>query len=326
MHAVTIGIPVYKRLHYLPGALRSVAAQDHPDIELIVSDNGGHGAALDAIVAEHYPGPYRIRRNPATVGIVEHYNQILDAATGRYFALLADDDEISPSCASMLARVLEDEPAVGVALPALVPIDEAGGARPWNHRGSPPPPRMSGSEFVRLWCAGGYRFICFSTVLSRTAELRAAGGYPPFPKGTSVDNALVLRLAVGRSVAFVPAATFRYRVYDASHGLSLSDRDLALDLRRFIAFLDEDSTLRAYARSAPREWPELRRLLIRMTWKTYWQRWRRLYRPRLSRTAWLRAAFAMPPIPAYYRAVARTLLRAGLSAAKRRVVPAKLAG
>ena len=47
---VTVAIPVYKRLTYVAQAIQSVAAQDYPAIELIVSDNGCNGDAVINLV------------------------------------------------------------------------------------------------------------------------------------------------------------------------------------------------------------------------------------------------------------------------------------
>jgi hypothetical protein len=64
---VTIGVPIYKRLNYLPDVLRIVAAQDYPNVELLVSDNGMNGRRVHEIVAAHYARPHRVRQNPSTV-------------------------------------------------------------------------------------------------------------------------------------------------------------------------------------------------------------------------------------------------------------------
>jgi len=78
---------------------------------------------------------------------------------------------------------------------------------------------------------------------------------------------------------------------------------LAEDYGYFLSFLDSDQVILAYARQKPELWTELKRSLVTMTWKTYWERWYTLYRPRLSSLQWIRAAFYMPFIPAYYAAV-----------------------
>ena len=53
---VTIGVPFYKRLDYLPNVLRMVAAQDYPLIELIISANGENGARVQEIIKANYMG------------------------------------------------------------------------------------------------------------------------------------------------------------------------------------------------------------------------------------------------------------------------------
>ena len=64
---VTIGIPIYKRLEYLPNVLRVVEAQDYPEIDILVSDNGMNGTAVSDVVKKHCTRPYRFRQNSATV-------------------------------------------------------------------------------------------------------------------------------------------------------------------------------------------------------------------------------------------------------------------
>ena len=82
---VTVGIPVYKRLDYLSQALESVNAQDYRNVELIVSDNGMNGSRISAIVDRHYFSPYRLRQNPVSIGVIQHFNQIINGASGAAF-------------------------------------------------------------------------------------------------------------------------------------------------------------------------------------------------------------------------------------------------
>src|SRR5688572_32233840 len=104
---VTIGIPVYQRLSFLPNVLRSVNQQDYPNIELIVSDNGINGTAILSILKEHCPRTFKFRQNPQVETMSTHFNQIINAASGKYFMLLCDDDEISSNYVSELVGLLE---------------------------------------------------------------------------------------------------------------------------------------------------------------------------------------------------------------------------
>ena len=103
---VTIVIPIFKRLNYLPEILRSVQAQDYPHIELIVSDNGQNGSSIHEVIEACYSRPFRFRQNKQTVDIPTHYQQLLSEAKGEYFIWICDDDLISPNFISELMSTL----------------------------------------------------------------------------------------------------------------------------------------------------------------------------------------------------------------------------
>ena len=321
---VTIAVPVYKRMHFLPNALRSVAAQDYPNIELLVSDNGENGPELQDLVSEHYPRPFSLRRNDATVSMSRHFNQLVEEATGDFFVLLCDDDEIAPGFVSRLAEVLAGDPQIGVVVPYVELMNESGGpvtdaeARDLPYSRLDPdrlPPSVSSClEFVRLWVDGQHQFVSFVTTMARTREVIERGGYPDVPTGD--DDAVALRLALGRKVAFCREAVLRLRAYGASEGLAMSPRELASDIKSWLSFLDSDPAFRALAAENPHEWSEIRRLMREKAWRTYRHRWKTMYRARLPYAEWVRAGFALPFIPEYYRWLSRYLARDGLSRAK----------
>src|SRR3989304_3937487 len=123
---VTIAIPVYKRLEYLPHVLDIVRSQDYPALELIVSDNGMNACSVREIVDQHYPKQYKFRQNACTVDVSTHFNQLIAEASGDYFVLLCDDDEISPNYISELVSVLDRHPQATVALSRQEIMDENG--------------------------------------------------------------------------------------------------------------------------------------------------------------------------------------------------------
>lgn len=315
---VTVVVPTYRRLEYLPGALRSLDAQDYPNLEIIVSDNGMVGSALDALVAEHLDRSHRIRRTGQELPMPDHFNALVREATGEYFLLLCDDDELSAGAISALVRAMEEDPAVRVALPRVRVMERDGEIRPREGEEAFPPRRMEDLEFLRTWCETRYDFVCFVTNFARTDRVRDVGGYPRFPKGNWIDNGLLVKQVLGGEVAFVPEAVFRYRVYGESTGLAVTYQELARAAKGFLEFLDSDPHLRSFAERHPARWREARSLLERMTWGTYRHRWKNLYHDRLSRPEWIRAAFAMPWIPEYYRDVLGYLARRALAFSKRK--------
>jgi glycosyltransferase involved in cell wall biosynthesis len=319
---VTVAIPVYKRFDFLPKAIQSVALQDYPNIELIVSDNGMNGARVPEIVRQNYPHPFRFRQEPVTVPLVAHFNHLLQEASGNYYVQLCDDDEISPSFASELVGILEDDPRVSVAFARQEVVDFSGCII--RTSSGQIPERMTGEEFVQAWCTYQYGFKSWVTFLGRTKEIRDCGGMLESPYGTHADDSLVLKLCLGNLVAFSQRCAFRNRAYEESSGYSCSWRDLAEDTELFLRFLDSDPTICKFASAEKERWTESKKLMVKMTWETYHGRWATVYRKRLSWYSWLRAAFAMPFIPAYYHAVLRTLvggLRTAVSEPVKKFLP-----
>lgn len=318
---VTVAIPVYKRLEYLPGVLRSVNAQDYPSIELIVSDNGMNGSQLTEIVDQWATRPYRFRRNSTSVTFPTHFNQLLDEATGKYFVLLSDDDEITANYISELVSILESNPRVAIAFSRQEIMDETGYTIEQSNESLPEV--MSGQEFIeRAWGSYDLRMRVYLTNVARTEDIRRCGGYPEFPRGNHGENALAIKLCLNKYVAFSQRCTFRYRYLESGLGLGTDHKDFAKASKLFLEFLDSDTQIQEFASLHANQWKELKGILVRMVWGTYLWRWRNLYRNRLSGLRWVMAAFAMPFIPEYYRAVTFSLLyrakAATLTGAKKR--------
>jgi glycosyltransferase involved in cell wall biosynthesis len=308
MMLVTISIPIYKRLEYLPHVLNIVRSQDYPNIELIVSDNGQNGSKVEEIVARHYTRPYKIRQNARSVSISTHFNQLVHAAAGKYFLLLADDDEISSNYVSETAGMLERFPQASMAVAKQEILNENGAVI--RESSASLPEIVTGPDFIRgTWGERNFKFECFATFLARTAEIKACGGFPEFKTGSHNDNALVIKLCLNNYVAYSPKCSFRWRVYENSHGWSIGIRDLAQDTRQFMAFLNQDPAISRFSSRYPGEWKELKRVLCQMAWKTYLGRWRSMYRHRMGFLEWIYAAFAMPPILHYYLQIGSTFWR-----------------
>lgn len=300
---VTIGLPIWKRLEYLPHVLKLIEAQDHPSIELLVSDNGLNGTKVQEAVRANYSRPFTFRQNASIAELPEHFNQIVQQASGEFFVMLSDDDEITPTFVSELVGLLERYPQASVAFAKQEIITEEGVVL--RKSMEPSVDIMSGPDFIRAtWKRFQLGFEALGTNLARLATIRGCGGYPSFRRGSGIDNALVIKLCLNSSIAFGKKCAWRFRVYEASHGWQVSIKDLAASTKEFIRFLDTDPVINGLARANPGQWDELKGALVYNEWQTYFWRWREIYRSRLSTFEWTRAAFAMPLILPYYRKVA----------------------
>ncbi len=318
---VTIALPVYKRLDYAVDALKSIAAQDYPHIELIVSDNGQNGNQVRELAERWYPKPFRFRQNATTVPIPTHYNQLIEAATGEYFAFLDYDDTLSENYVSELVKILDGDPTVAVAIAREDIVDPS--LRVLRVSSDRIPARLTGPDFLRAWTAYGYE--SYATVLGRTALIKEDGGHPNIPGGTYTDDALLIKLCLRGDVGVSQACVFRWRWSPISHGWSLKCAGLAEDTRAFLRFLDGDPAIARYSAREPVPWKELHASLSRYVWYTYFERWAGMYREKLTFPEWVKAGFALPYMPEYYRLVREALWYAGraklVMAVKRLLAP-----
>jgi hypothetical protein len=109
---VTIGIPAYNRPGGLERTLRSVLAQDHPEIEVLVSDDASPDAAVQEVALRFASADPRVRvvRQAQNLGHAGNYQFVLEAASGEYFMWLADDDWIDPQYVGHCLAVLRADP------------------------------------------------------------------------------------------------------------------------------------------------------------------------------------------------------------------------
>ncbi len=300
---VTIAIPVYTRLEFLPEALKCVEAQEYPDIELLVSDNGLSGSRLAELVEQHYSRPYTLRHRPKILEFTDHWNQLVAEANGEYFVMLCDDDHISSNFVSELVPLLEANPDASVAIPRHQTMHENGALK--GESVEPRPDRMPSDEFLLAWARREYTFYLMVTLLARTEAIRRCGGYPRYQRGVHCEDALLVKLCLeSGSVMLGQTCYFRWRIADSSFGFSTKPHELASAVRQYIDFFESDPVVLRFAAEHPERWATLKAELVKKGPRNYLWYWQTLYRERLSTLDWLRAAFHMPPIPFYYRHVA----------------------
>jgi len=90
---ISILIPTYNRVDYLPRAVESALKQDYPDIEVIVSDNASTDGT-DVVVNKYNNDPrFKYFRNNENMDMVPNWRKALNEyAIGEFFMILSDDD------------------------------------------------------------------------------------------------------------------------------------------------------------------------------------------------------------------------------------------
>lgn len=125
MPVVSVVIPTYRRPHLLRIALGSVRDQSFKDIEVIVHDNASPDD-IATVVAEFPELAIRFYRNERPIGQTPNVRAAMQRATGKYLALLADDDCWKPEFLARMVRALEEKPKCVLAFSNYEIIDEAG--------------------------------------------------------------------------------------------------------------------------------------------------------------------------------------------------------
>ena len=107
----------------LATCLRVLDDQDHPDLEVLVVDNGSTDATAEVLRAERRRArrhPLRVRYNATNRGFAGAVNDGLAVADGEAVLLANADVEPAPDLVSRLVAVLRADPTVGSVQPHLL--------------------------------------------------------------------------------------------------------------------------------------------------------------------------------------------------------------
>jgi glycosyltransferase involved in cell wall biosynthesis len=93
---ISICIPQYNRISYLLKSLRQIEAQQHQDIEVIVSDDRSDDNTEEAIkeLQKNYKYPLVFSRNEVNLGYDANYRKCIEMASGEYCIVIGNDDTI----------------------------------------------------------------------------------------------------------------------------------------------------------------------------------------------------------------------------------------
>ncbi|GAA3443683.1 glycosyltransferase family 2 protein [Planomonospora venezuelensis] len=108
---VSIGLPVYNGADVMEGVIRSVLAQEHGDVELVIADNASTDgteelcrdlAASDSRIAYH--------RHAQNLGMLKNFEYAIQAAKGEYFRWIGDDDRLDPTYVTRCVNAFQADP------------------------------------------------------------------------------------------------------------------------------------------------------------------------------------------------------------------------
>jgi glycosyl transferase family 2 len=216
---VSVIIPCFAQAHFLPAAIESVLAQDHPNLEVIVVDDGSPDNV--GAVAGRYPGVHCLRQDNG--GLAAARNAGLGQARGQFVLFLDADDRLLPEAIGRGLVELRDDPEAAMAAGTWVLIGEEGEPLPADPPQQPPEayPALLESCFISTPAAVLYRRSLFEDV----------GGFDP-TVSASADYDLYLRTAATHPVRLHSHPVAEYR----RHGANMT-RDPELIMKAELAVL-----------------------------------------------------------------------------------------
>lgn len=225
---VSVVIPAFNQARYLAQAIESVLNQTHPQLEIIVVDDGSTDETPQ-VLARFAKCPSVKVVSQTNAGLPAARNRGLQEATGDYVCFLDSDDYYAPEKISKQAQRLDEDPELGLVYCDIVTVDEAGQAVAEQYSIGKIGRVLSGLIFQSL-ILGGY--FPPHTVMIRRSVLTALG---PFDAalGGHADYELWLRVtAAGHRACYLDEPLAFYR----THPNSMSKDGLHMNETRIATF------------------------------------------------------------------------------------------
>ncbi len=170
-HLVSVIMPVFNGMTFLPASLESIMAQDYPNLEIIVVDDGSIDKSKEVLesFANSWSGCMKVLMHPGRKrqGIAASYRLGLKHCLGEYIAFLEQDDIWSVNKISEQIKVFDSFPEVGVVFSDVYTCDEEGSVatKAFKTLINRPPTERSFNAFWRLlW---GNCVSTFSNIMVR---------------------------------------------------------------------------------------------------------------------------------------------------------------
>lgn len=204
---ISVIMPTHNRAEYIAQAVESVIAQDYPNWELIVVDDGSTDATPS--VMEKFPLPNIRYLRQERQGPAAARNAAIEKARGALIAFLDSDDYFLPGKLSAQARLLLSRPWLGAVHSGWQRVDESGNPlgiiEPWKSA-----PKLN----LKTWLM--WKPVFLGGIMIRADKLRKAGEFNPRLYQTD-DVEMMFRLAAaGCRMQWLKQPTVCYRQHSAN--------------------------------------------------------------------------------------------------------------
>jgi glycosyltransferase involved in cell wall biosynthesis len=221
MPKVSIVIPFFNAIKYLPETIETVFKQTYSDYEVVIVNDGSTEDIEGWVKKLNHPKVRLI--NQENKGCSEARNTGIRQSSGDYIAFLDADDLWHPTKLEKQVRVLDEHPETGLVYTWSDLIDEQG-----RRTGRTARPTAEGKVWENLieenLVGGG------SVPLIRRGCLEASGLFDQNLVSFLEDWDLWLRLALLTEFRVVPEALMYYRQLDSSSSMNWSKMEKSFQI------------------------------------------------------------------------------------------------
>ncbi|HTM83327.1 MAG TPA: glycosyltransferase family 2 protein [Mycobacterium sp.] len=151
---ISVCLPVRNGASSLRTVVESVLAQDHANLELVISDNASTDGT-EELCRELAKRDARVVyvRQPQNIGLLNNFQSAMRHAHGTFFRWVGDDDWLAPNCLSRCLEVFESDPRLIVVTMAVEFAGDDGVSWTADYRGralSSDDPIQRFTEILRL--------------------------------------------------------------------------------------------------------------------------------------------------------------------------------
>jgi len=110
---VSVAIMTYNQREYLQECLDSILAQDYPNVEIVIADDGSTDGSQEIakLYAKRHPGRFVLKLSPMNCGITATANAAHFGCTGDYISWMGGDDVMMPGKLRQQVELMESDPS-----------------------------------------------------------------------------------------------------------------------------------------------------------------------------------------------------------------------
>jgi glycosyltransferase involved in cell wall biosynthesis len=260
--AVSVVLPTFNRIEFLPRAVDSVLRQRHSDFELIVVDDGSTDATAEWLATLTDPR-LRVVRLERNRGATFARNRGIEAARGAIVSFIDSDDRFFPHKLESVSKTFREQPALDLLVDSFVSCTDSTG-RPTNTPKSNPA-GLTGAAFRAALFERRIR----KATSALSARRRALFDVGLFDEGLLRRQDFDLVLKLSKEHVCVSTHEILWCKYESEDAIS-NQAELFLEASLTIYARHPDS-LEQHAGSIYHDvGSHFRKLLKRGRWTTFW--------------------------------------------------------